>query len=86
MRGPPVAVWPVSNGRGLGWKAGARRAEGPPQESRELPAKEGEALVALMGKQAPLPVPGPDEPSERGDRVGAEAEARKAAVWIQLGE
>ena len=23
LRGPPVAVWPVSNGRGLGWKAGA---------------------------------------------------------------
>ena len=42
--------------------------------------------MALMGEQAPLPVPGPDEPAERGHRVGAEAEAPKAAVWIHLGE
>ena len=73
-----MAVWPVSNGRGRGLEGRARRAqEGPPQESRELPTKEGEAL------EAPLPVPGPDE---RGQRVGAGDEAPRAAVWIRLGE
>ena len=31
------------------WKAGGR-AEGPPQESRELPAKKAEALLTLMSR------------------------------------
>ena len=40
---PPVAVWPVSNGRGLGWKAGAggprglRRIQGSFQPRRGRP-------------------------------------------------
>ena len=42
--------------------------------------------MALTGEQAVLPVSGPDEPAERGHRVGAEAEAQGAAVWIHLGE
>ena len=71
------------------WKAGGR-AEGPPQESRELPAKKAEALLTLMSRPLHLLCPNPNldlDLEREASGFGAEAEVPGAAVWsLSLGE
>ena len=65
------------------WKAGGR-AEGPPQESRELPAKKAEALLTLMSRPLHLLCPNPNldlDLEREASGFGAEAEVPGAAVW-----
>ena len=85
-RGPQWRWWPVSNGRGLEGRGQGR--EGPPQESRELPAKKAEALLTLMSRPLHLLCPNPNldlDLEREASGFGAEAEVPGAAVW-SLGE
>ena len=82
-RGPQWRWWPVSNGRGLEGRGQGR--EGPPQESRELPAKKAEALLTLMSR--PLHHNLDLNLEREASGFGAEAEVPGAAVWsLSLGE